>query len=253
MADPCQFQEEIITSKNVWDEDGALYLQHLAKPIPWKPNLNLKMQHISNVDHKLSSIVNFDLSSHISSSGYCNQREIILDGALYFPDSILIKNFHQLKRGTIKGEIITPYLKRACAEAGFQCVCGNVSTVDNGRIRKHIYCCFHGTFQQEKRAANKDKRNKHSNKPQKDLREQCKFRFEVCEDIVSGKFFLQRNVTGIPFHNGHHKLDPKQVHVPAKCLDGFELQNIIDQLTLHVKPSQIKINRFLFLFLSLYI
>ena len=77
----------------------------------------------------------------------------------------------------IKKNCITPYIKRMCAKAGFQCVCGNITTANDGLInlKRHCYNYFHSTYQRPKRNNNKDERSKNSNEPQKDKHEKCKF------------------------------------------------------------------------------
>ena len=222
----------------VWDTHGLLSLQNLVKPQPWKPDLKLTMErHLGDIKNEPVPF-SFDLSNRIVESKLANKFQDTMKGAIFFPTELFVDSMDNIKKNCI-----TPYIKRMCAKAGFQCVCGNITTTNDGLIKRHRYNCFHGTYQRPKRNNNKDERSKNSNKPQKDKHKKCKFCFKVCKDIHSGKFFFQKYVAGFSLHSGHHKIESKHVHVPINCLDDNQLKNIIDQLTIHIVPSHIKVRK----------
>lgn len=134
---------------------------------------------------------------------------------------------------------MTGYLENACRGAGFSIVAGNTRSTKNGRIKRHVYHCPRYKHKKDSNVTeSKRQRNRKSSRPTMD-EPTCPFKFTVCQDTKTGVYFFPRCVSGNLNHVGHFKLAPEHLPVSMKALAAKEIDNILDQLSLHFTPSAI--------------
>jgi MULE transposase domain len=153
----------------------------------------------------------------------------------FFPESTSSN-----KDSVSKKERVSGILELACKDAGFQLVARNKDSIKNGDLFRHTYKCVRSRFKSKSRIDPSDrKRVKKSNLclPGDD---KCPFSISIYEEPTSGRFFIPKcGIPGNLTHKGHFKLPSQAITVSTKSASPEQIENVVQQLSMHIQPSQI--------------
>mmetsp|Transcript_56840 Transcript_56840/g.138351 ORF Transcript_56840/g.138351 Transcript_56840/m.138351 type:complete len:895 (-) Transcript_56840:1759-4443(-) len=155
------------------------------------------------------------------------------------PDSEL-ENLDKAGNETQKSRV-AGLLERSCRKAGFSLVAGNQYKSHDEMIIHHKLHCSRYKYKKSSRVNEKDKQKQRpSSRPLPVLEQRCPFKFEILQHVQTKKWFFPSTIFGCIEHCGHIELPPDYVKVSRKSVPQKALESILDQLSLHFKPSQIR-------------